>query len=136
LWSPNGITVQLVGDLKGDYSPANLDMVFGGLRDTVRYTLVVPENGYVDFVKQAVSKLRADGYTLKQVKNFWDINEKTDLYRGLNLTMVDDTGLQFEFQVHTEASFFAKQLEHPWYESKRVPGVTRPRSKKRQRCPR
>ena len=57
-------------------------------------------------------------------------NETNNQYRGLHLTMVDaDSGLQFEFQMHTEASFFAKQLEHPRYEESalRVPRRTRSR---------
>jgi hypothetical protein len=116
---------KLIGDLEGDYSTARMDEVFGKLRDTIRYTLVVPENGYVDFVKQAVAKLKADKFTLNDVKNFWAKNPKEKEYRGINLTMGDPgSGLQFEFQVHTEASFFAKQLEHPWFEVKRTPGAT------------
>lgn len=44
---------KLIGDLKGGYSPARLDEVFGQLKDTVRYTLTLPENNYVGMVEQA-----------------------------------------------------------------------------------
>ncbi len=92
------------------------------IRDAVRYTMEIPDGGYVNGIEHAVADLRAQGFEPVTFKPTWDV---PDSYKGVNSTWFDPrTGQVFELQFHTPESFAAKMATHPVYEAMRVPGVS------------
>lgn len=102
----------------------NLDLAASKINDAIRYTMILPEEGYTAGVVRAVDELDAAGFKVTVLKNAWRKNQSTLAYRGINLTVEDPVTKQvFEFQLHTESSFAAKQVEHGYYDWRRLPGV-------------
>lgn len=91
------------------------------VKDSIRYTMKIPGDGYADGVSAAVGGLRAKGYERVSWKTFW----ASDGYKGINSAWRDPvTGQVFEVQFHTPESFDAKMEAHPLYEQTRVPGIS------------
>ena len=97
------------------------------MRDTVRFTAVVPARGYWksgDDISAALVKLGA-------------VPEKVPAgisltgYRGRNMTFFID-GQEFELQIHTEKSMAVKDVCHKLYEEERLPTTTPERRKQLQ----
>ena len=88
--------------------------------DAVRYTFRYGEGRYAEGVDADMRSIQAGGFELVKLKNYW----ACDQYRGINTQWLDrQSGMRFEVQFHTEASFEAKQLTHRAYERLRS-GVT------------
>lgn len=88
------------------------------IKDSVRYTIKLPDDGYVDGVNEAVSQLEAKGYENVSWKNTWG----SEGYQGINSAWRDpETGQVFEVQFHTPESFDAKMTTHDLYELIRLP---------------
>jgi hypothetical protein len=88
------------------------------MKDSVRYTVGLPEHGYAEGARQVVDALTAQGFEPVKFKNFWGDPEG---YRGINSFWHDPhTGQVFEVQIHTEASFAAKSETHGLYEVERT----------------
>lgn len=86
--------------------------------DAVRFTLAYSESRYAEGVRTDVERLRAEGFELIKLKNSWT----SDQYKGINSQWrKPESGLRFELQFHTQASFEAKQLTHKAYERLRSP---------------
>ena len=99
---------------------AALRPVIAEVNDTVRYTLVAPDDRYVAAVATVVASLRGQGLQLVRGRDFWP----SPRYRGLNLTLADArTGRLVEVQVHTPSSWAATQGTHRDYERMRVTGL-------------
>ncbi|WP_455711732.1 hypothetical protein [Streptomyces avermitilis] len=95
--------------------------VLGGIKDSIRYTMEVPGDGYTHGVQQAVNDLQAKGFENITFKNTWDSTG----YKGINSTWRDPvSGQAFELQFHTADSFAAKMDGHVLYEKERLPGVS------------
>lgn len=99
---------------KGDYDLAKAD-----IKDAVRYTAVVPEDGYWAAGTKMQESLKERGWT--------DNGEPADgwstMFRGRMLKMKDENGYPVEVQVHTEASLEAAEIGHYIYNANRLPGV-------------
>jgi hypothetical protein len=94
--------------------------VLSQVKDSVRYTMKIPDDGYVDGVNEAVSRLQANEYENVSWKNTWG----SDGYQGINSAWRDSTsGQVFEVQFHTPNSFDAKMVTHDLYEQIRLPGT-------------
>jgi hypothetical protein len=90
------------------------------MKDSVRYTMRVDQDGYTAGVQHAVQTLRDQGYEPVKFKNTWG----GDGYQGINSMWRDpSTGHVFEVQFHTAQSFDAKMVTHELYEQARLPGV-------------
>jgi hypothetical protein len=86
--------------------------------DAVRFTLAYSETRYAEGVRTDVERLKAEGFELIKLKNSWT----SDQYKGINSQWRrPESGLRFEVQFHTPASFEAKQLTHKAYERIRSP---------------
>jgi hypothetical protein len=95
--------------------------------DSVRYTVCIPFDGYVEGTADAMRSLAAAGYEpTGEFNNTWGC----DSYRGVNSLWKDpDSGVVFEVQFHTPESFWAKQDgTHDIYEEQRR--VDTPRGRK------
>ena len=99
----------------------DLDSALADMKDSVRYTLKFPEDGYTDGVDQTISKFQEAGFENVKFKNTWG----SDAYKGINSFWRDpETGHVFEMQFHTQDSFDAKMDTHELYEQARLPGVS------------
>jgi len=78
--------------------------------DAVRFTLQYQEGGYVAGVRRDVERLRNRGLTLVALRNTWSGD---DLHKGIDVRWREpSSGLLFEVQFHTQASFAARELTH------------------------
>ncbi len=90
------------------------------MRDSVRYTLQLPEGSYAAGVREALDQLHARGYENVTYRNFWG----GEGYQGINSTWRDPaTGQMFEVQFHTAHSYGAKTVTHELYDKIRLPGT-------------
>jgi SPP1 gp7 family putative phage head morphogenesis protein len=85
------------------------------LSDAVRYTYVWDQGVYVAGVQRTLNALQEKGYGLR-VKNYW---QRAD-YKGINVSVTDRTGRNFELQFHTTLSVAVKEDLHALYEKYRV----------------
>src|SRR5262249_4817925 len=86
--------------------------------DTLRYTLVIDDRRYASAVSDAAARLDDAAMSLTSFRNTW----RGMRYRGINTTWTDPaTGVRFEVQFHTPATWRATVLTHPWYEIYRRP---------------
>lgn len=88
-----------------------------GINDAVRYTAVVPADGYWDHGGAVIKALEERGFTLKYDPGGWKV---PDEYRGRNLTFQTPDGMQFEVQIHTGDSLSAAEHTHRMYEEQRL----------------
>jgi hypothetical protein len=88
------------------------------VKDAVRFTLSYSEQRYASGVIQDCQRLVDRGFQPFDRVNSWEKDE----YKGINSRWRDpESGLLFEVQFHTRASFEAKQLTHRAYERLRNP---------------
>lgn len=80
------------------------------LKDTVRYTYVIPAATYTQTYHDTIAAFEAKGYTLLRTKNFW--GHPPPVYQGLNSVLVAPDGTHFELQFHTQASLRVKEANH------------------------
>lgn len=90
-------------------------------QDAVRYTVVLADQVYSVGVGQVSAALEERGYHRLEADNAW----ACDRYRGFNTTWADpSTGIAFEVQFHTPASWQATRQTHHAYEEFRRPGTS------------
>src|SRR5215471_19190207 len=89
--------------------------ILSKINDGVRYTYVCEEEDYTLGVTEVCTSLTSAGFELYERKNVWI--DETKLYQGVNSSWMDHQSAQlFEVQIHTPASWRAKQESHPAYE--------------------
>jgi hypothetical protein len=94
------------------------DEAFAGVKDAIRYTFVYGDDRYTAGAYADCERLRAEGFASVDLRNTWEYEE----YKGINSWWREPTsGLLFEVQFHTQASYDAKQLTHAAYERIRDP---------------
>jgi hypothetical protein len=83
--------------------------------DGVRYTFEFADEKYYDGVLETCGSLSSAGFEMYERKNAWA--DETKSYKGINSTWMDHrNGMLFEVQMHTPASWTAKQESHGQYE--------------------
>ncbi len=90
--------------------------------DTLRYTLIISENKYVEYVQNSLDKLLNNGYEIipGKFKNKWG----KETYQGINVGLVSPYNTKLEIQFHTEKSYYAKEnLNHFFYKIYRNPFI-------------
>jgi hypothetical protein len=99
----------------------SFDEVLSGLKDSVRYTVELPEGRYAAGALETAELMHARGFELVgEPRNTWGRSG----YQGINSVWRDpDTGQLFEVQFHTPTSFWAKETTHLLYEKERLPGT-------------
>src|SRR5215831_10040941 len=94
---------------------ADVDELISRIADGIRYTFCFPDSGYASGVSETRESLTSAGFQLYEQKNA--CADETKSYKGINSTWMDhDSGLLFEVQMHTAASWAAKQESHREYE--------------------
>ena len=96
--------------LQPDESVANL---ISKIHDGIRYTFEYDDEHYTEGVYNTEACIERHGYELTIRKPRWDGEE----YKGINSQWRDgSSGLLFEIQFHTHASWEAKQKTHMAYD--------------------
>jgi hypothetical protein len=86
------------------------------INDGIRYTFIYDDAKYSSGVMEVSEAIAAAGYELYERKNAWV--DVTKVYQGVNSTWRDHgNGVLFEVQVHTPASWRAKQESHSAYKA-------------------
>ncbi len=107
------VTRQLAA--QADLTPGE---AFTGVKDAIRYTFQYAEDKYADGATADCERLKARGFEFVDQRNTWNREE----YKGINSWWREPmSGLLFEVQFHTPASYEAKQLTHAAYERIRDP---------------
>jgi hypothetical protein len=102
----------------------NVGDALADMKDSVRYTMRFPSDGYTDGVNTTVRRFGDAGFESVKFKNTWG----SPAYQGINSFWKDpSTGHVFEMQFHTQDSFDAKMDTHELYEQARLPGVSEER---------
>ena len=97
---------------------ASLQQLLAQQGDTLRYTFVLPERRYAAGVRQVAEQLDRADVALTGLRNTWSGGR----YRAVNSTWTQvPSGLRFELQFHTPATWRATVLTHPWYATFRLP---------------
>jgi hypothetical protein len=116
--------------LEPDVAPGDLA---AKIHDGIRYTFLFADPYYSDGVRTVENRLAEEGYALVWRKPSWSGEE----YKGINSQWFDpDSGVLFEVQFHTPASWDAKQRTHDSYEKIANPATNledRPRLRAYQR---
>lgn len=87
------------------------------MSDINRYTMQVPPGKFRSSVKDVLSTLEKQGYSLR-VKNYW--SPDAGPYRGLNVALTAPDGRKIELQFHTADSLRVKSQTHKDYEEYRI----------------
>jgi Short repeats of unknown function len=93
------------------------------MNDSLRYTIVIPEDKYTDMTQKAINELgtkHTQQFTEVEVKNAWPERQGEGKYVGINATYRTKDGVLFEVQFHTEKSAEMTGEEHPIYGEKRT----------------
>lgn len=91
------------------------------ISDALRYTGVVPTAKYSQAVSTAVASLKADGFKINEIVNYWPSG---DDYNGLHVIAQHPNGSKVELQFHTPESIAAKGETHKLYEIARADDTT------------
>jgi len=84
-----------------------------GIHDGIRYTFIFEAEEYVAGIAETRARVEGEGYELIEMRPSWH----TDEYKGTNSRWRDSSsGVLFEVQWHTPASWGAKQKTHDAYE--------------------
>ena len=90
------------------------DVLASRIHDGIRYTFEYDDQDYMIGTEETEAALGRSGYELISRKPNWDSPD----YKGVNSQWRDpDSGLLFEVQFHTHASWSAKQKTHLAYET-------------------
>jgi hypothetical protein len=88
--------------------------IISKINDGVRYTFIYEEGNYTSGVMEVCTSLTNAGFGFYERKNVWIDDTKS--YQGVNSSWMDHQSAQlFEVQIHTPASWQAKQESHPAY---------------------
>lgn len=97
--------------MKSEQTPTQA--LASGVQDAVRFTFQYDEGSYTAGVRKDVERLESRGFIQLERRNTWT----SDQYKGINSRWREpESGLVFEVQFHTQASFEAKELTHKAYE--------------------
>lgn len=91
--------------------------------DTIRYTLIISDNKYTEYVQNSLDKLLNEGYQIipGKFKNRWG----KETYQGINVGLISPYNTKLEVQFHTEKSYYAKEnLNHFFYKIYRNPFIS------------
>ena len=97
---------------KGDLAKAA-----SAVKDSVRFTAILPIESFVEGYFSIKSELEGKGYTEVRCKNFYiSFSKGTSQQKAVQCVYTTASGLYFELQFHTKESQGAKEVNHPLYE--------------------
>lgn len=90
------------------------------IKDSLRYTVILPEDKYVEGIKKTLGGMTAAGFTIPSFRNTWG----TPIYQGVNTNLRTPDGHILEVQFHTDDSLSTKLQNHVEYEVERQVSVS------------
>lgn len=97
------------------------EMAASEVHDAIRYTVQSSEADYATSVDSTLEALRAKGYDVVEVKDFWRDPALSNLaYKGVNTKVVSPDGVKIELQFHTSASQKVKDGLHVLYDQQKL----------------
>ena len=105
---------------------SEMPVVVEKINDALRYTTTFTKQNYKTGIEKTLSALEQQGCKVEKLKDSWSIRGTKDDrgYRGINVTLRDANGQQFELQFHTKQSFDTKMQTHGLYDEIRDPKTT------------
>ena len=94
-----------------------LDEAAQHVRDALRYTVKLKPESFTASAKRLLEDFPKNGFEVMRVRNAFVEDDGT--YRGINVGLRTADGKDFEVQLHTGKSFYAKQKNHKRYEKLR-----------------
>lgn len=111
LKEPDRLKEKVAADIR--FKGYTVEQSLTNVKDAVRFTFVYTEERYTEGVHADCTRLEARGFERYDRQNSW----RQDQYKGINSRWREPkSGLLFEVQFHTQASFDAKELTHGAYE--------------------
>jgi hypothetical protein len=103
------------------YKGRTAEEALATVKDAIRFTFCYSEEGYTSGVLEDCVRLQDRGLQPFDRVSSWEAEE----YKGVNSRWREpESGLLFEVQFHTRASFEAKQITHAAYERLRSPATS------------
>ena len=119
---PTSMAGKISADAKDDN--VSLETAASKIKDSVRYTAVFEDGGFVKGYNSVKKSLEAQGYEEVRCKNFFDMYEKgTSCQKAVQCVYKNKEGLHFELQFHTYSTQGAKEVNHKYYEEQRAVGT-------------
>ena len=107
-------TKRKIKKIMHDHPKRSLDNI--QISDGLRFTFKIedePKGHYVSTINKILKSLEGKGYSIVKVKNYWP---KGDNYSGVNSVLKTESGLEWEVQFHTQASFDEAKRSRSLYE--------------------
>lgn len=96
-----------------------------GIRDALRYTMVLRHDTFADGYARARRRLEGLGYVERRCKNFYRRHaDGRSPQKSVQCVYESPDGHMFELQYHTVSSLQAKAVSHRLYERQRRGGTT------------
>ncbi|MDP9814910.1 toxin glutamine deamidase domain-containing protein [Spirilliplanes yamanashiensis] len=102
---------------EGTIDEQPMDAFLESVNDRVRFSVETSHASYGSVVTEVLADLRARGYAIDSVKNFWKVGNR---FSGVNVTARTPDGFTFEIQFPTEASRALGKRTHAAYETFRL----------------
>jgi len=90
---------------KIDVDNMNIKDASNGIKDSLRYTIVVDDGVYVEKIDEYLRRIEDMGYKVLELKNMWG----NEFYQGINVFFADEQGFKFEIQFHTPNGYAIKE---------------------------
>ncbi|MEU7903854.1 toxin glutamine deamidase domain-containing protein [Actinoplanes sp. NPDC049118] len=103
--------------VESEFEMLDVSEFLSGVKDRVRFSVQLSEEGYVDAVESVLGRLGELGFQTDRIVNFWNGGGR---HNGLNVTLRDSEGFLFELQFPTEISLSISDDTHLHYETLRL----------------
>ncbi len=114
---------------KADFNSESVYIVAESVNDVLRYTFILPFDGYKKEFEQTIEELEKSGCKVPKdrIWNAWQTAGKRfdKGYRGINITVISSQNQKFEIQFHTAESFELKTQTHFLYRRSRSRNISR-----------
>ncbi|WP_433723316.1 toxin glutamine deamidase domain-containing protein [Actinoplanes sp. CA-051413] len=103
--------------VESEFEDLNVADFLSSTKDRVRFSVRVPEDGYVEAVQSTLDELATSDLRVDRMVNFWNNNGR---HNGLNVTLVDPQGFLVELQFPTALSLDVSSITHDLYKKVRL----------------
>ena len=102
--------------VESEFEDLDVQLFLSQTKDRVRFSVQVPEDGYVEAVQSTLDELANLGLRTDRIVNFWNDNGR---HNGLNVTLTDSEGFLVELQFPTALSLSVSSATHDLYKKVR-----------------
>jgi hypothetical protein len=122
---PTSLAAKIGADTKEAQGRITFKDAANGVKDAVRYTVILDEDNFTKGYNAIRSDLESKGYKESRAKNFYQMyKDGESSQKAIQCVYETKDGYVFEFQYHTDNSQGAKEVNHPYYEEFRNKGTS------------